>query len=309
LRGESKLAAMFLRHLAGYRPQTLQVAPAELAAELGASDRAARRWLTNLAEVGLIEILDRPGRGTWTLYVQDPAEAAGPKAVHADPQARLFDVDDRPGGSAPEPAASPSAAAVSVSKPPAVSVPKPPQDSLRKSFELQAQYQPSDDSPRGVSGGFGVKTAASHVTLRNQEHLTLNRDRVLEAPKKNLTTCARPGHASADVAEALAGVLGTPPDAQQRAGALRGLVSYLTEAVGDPTMNASIAERAAAAVVDGHVELDALQRAAEATRRKRLAGELRKPPRAYFRSRCIAEGIEAMRYATPKPEPKPQQPR
>ena len=74
------------------------------------------------------------------------------------------------------------------------------------------------------------------------------------------------------------------------------IVEYLTACIGDPKMDASIPRRAADAVVDDGFSFAQLQHIAEATKRKRIAGELRCPPRAYFRKRCIKAGINNLAY-------------
>jgi len=121
IRGEAKLLWLWLWEQAGFRPNTLSINPAAVAAALGGSERAARRWVESLEAARLIEIVDR-APGVITLYVQVEQSPV----VRPDPQPELFAAEPEPEPAAVSAVAGRIAPAVSVPKPPAVSVPKPP---------------------------------------------------------------------------------------------------------------------------------------------------------------------------------------
>jgi len=75
-----KLAFEELWVVAGRQPAHIVIQPRWLSDRLGASDRTARGWLDNLAELGLIHIAERDKRrGTVSLYVYRPARRTGKK--------------------------------------------------------------------------------------------------------------------------------------------------------------------------------------------------------------------------------------
>lgn len=79
-------------------PADILASAAGLATRLGENDRNVRRWLADLVDAGLVELIDRqPGRNSH-LVVLDPVEAVpGWQVRTPDPQLELFD------GQGPEP--------------------------------------------------------------------------------------------------------------------------------------------------------------------------------------------------------------
>jgi len=81
----TKFAWVYIWELANFRPDTIITSIARLAADLGKSERAARRWIQCLAESGLIEMIPSSRRGECVFYVNPPAEwegASPPPSVH-----------------------------------------------------------------------------------------------------------------------------------------------------------------------------------------------------------------------------------
>jgi len=75
LAGQAKPAALYLWSMAGGGDRRVVITCASLAAEIGASERAARRALDALADAGLGHAVDSAGgRVTW--HVADPDQAA-----------------------------------------------------------------------------------------------------------------------------------------------------------------------------------------------------------------------------------------
>lgn len=77
------------------RPTTVKITATDLVAKLGGKDaRAGRRWLEDLAAIGMIEIVDRNlFTGVYAVYVVEPEEAERPGLRQPDPQSELFDRD------------------------------------------------------------------------------------------------------------------------------------------------------------------------------------------------------------------------
>ena len=81
----SKFAWVYIWEQSNFRPDTIVTTIARIAADLGKSERAARRWVQCLAECGLIEMVGTPRRGECVFYVNAPAEwegASPPPSVH-----------------------------------------------------------------------------------------------------------------------------------------------------------------------------------------------------------------------------------
>ena len=94
VRGESKLAALFLWQLAGFRPGSVATSSVAIAAELGGSDRAARRWLDSLVDVGFVTLVDRDRDGCLHLYVNDPVALALGRLVESGEQSVMAFMKD-----------------------------------------------------------------------------------------------------------------------------------------------------------------------------------------------------------------------
>lgn len=94
VRGESKLAALFLWQLAGFRPGSVATSSVAIAAELGGSDRAARRWLDSLVDVGFVTLVDRDRDGCLHLYVNDPVALALGRLVETSEQSVMAFMKD-----------------------------------------------------------------------------------------------------------------------------------------------------------------------------------------------------------------------
>jgi len=96
---EVKCAAIYLWRQHDGRPQTITIQFAELAAALNRTCSSARRWVTGLEEIGLIEVSERP-RGGVVAYLNDAAAVARKLKIRkADPQGRLFEdeaIEDQP---------------------------------------------------------------------------------------------------------------------------------------------------------------------------------------------------------------------
>ena len=95
LRGEAKLAWLFLFQSASRRFTTFTTTAAAVGAHQGTSDRSGQRALSALESAGLVEVLDRCG-GRWTLCLVDPAIAMVARRRAADPQSDLFAADVAP---------------------------------------------------------------------------------------------------------------------------------------------------------------------------------------------------------------------
>jgi len=81
----TKFAWIYIWELADFRPNTIITTVARLAAELGKSERAARRWIQCLAESGLIEMIEPSRRGECVFYVNSSGTwqgASPPPSVH-----------------------------------------------------------------------------------------------------------------------------------------------------------------------------------------------------------------------------------
>lgn len=100
LRGESKLAWEKFWEMSGGRPGQVLITASEIGMDQGTSDRAGRRAVEGLADLGvrLIEIVayERKG-GRYTLQLSDPMEARSFRRVEAgEDQPELFPGDDPP---------------------------------------------------------------------------------------------------------------------------------------------------------------------------------------------------------------------
>jgi len=82
----TKFAWVYIWEQSNFRPDTIVTTIARLAADLGRSERAARRWIQCLAEAGLIEMVNSKRRGECVFYVNPPGEGLGttppPPSVH-----------------------------------------------------------------------------------------------------------------------------------------------------------------------------------------------------------------------------------
>ncbi len=98
VRGEAKLAALWLWQLAGFRPGSVVTSTVAIAAELGGSDRAARRWLFSLVDAGFLTVVDRDRDGCLHLYVNDPVALALGRLVEASEQSVMGFMREEAGG-------------------------------------------------------------------------------------------------------------------------------------------------------------------------------------------------------------------
>jgi len=81
----TKFSWVYVWEQSNFRPDTISTTIARVAADLGKSERAARRWIECLAEAGLIEMVTPVKRGECVFYVNPPPEWEGdtpPPSVH-----------------------------------------------------------------------------------------------------------------------------------------------------------------------------------------------------------------------------------
>jgi len=100
LRGEAKIAWLYLWQKAGGRPATIATTAAAVGVHQGGGERSGLRSLLALEMAGLIEVINRPRRGdqdaTWTVFVVDPAEAltSGLRRRTYSGQGEMFEATD-----------------------------------------------------------------------------------------------------------------------------------------------------------------------------------------------------------------------
>jgi len=99
---------------------------------------------------------------------------------------------------------------------------------------------------------------------------------------------SQPG-SPAPIGEALEEAIWAVTGPDHRAKRKMELINYITKAVADPEMHPAIAERAASAVTDYGLSIGLLESVVEATRRKRVAGEITGSPGKYFHYRVRKE--------------------
>lgn len=88
------LAYMSLWDAAGQTAGKVATSFSDLASDCGVDARTARGHVDQLAEAGLVEIIDRDRqRGEVLLYISDHRELGMPRRVDADPQAALFETE------------------------------------------------------------------------------------------------------------------------------------------------------------------------------------------------------------------------
>jgi len=73
----TKFTWVYIWELANFRPDTIITSYVRLAADLGKSEKSARRWIQCLAEAGLIEMIDAARRGECVFYVNAPVDWEG----------------------------------------------------------------------------------------------------------------------------------------------------------------------------------------------------------------------------------------
>jgi len=73
----TKFTWVYIWELANFRPNTIITSYVRLAADLGKSEKSARRWILCLADAGLIEMILPARRGECVFYVNAPAEWEG----------------------------------------------------------------------------------------------------------------------------------------------------------------------------------------------------------------------------------------
>jgi len=73
----TKFSWVYIWEQSNFRPDTIVTTIARLAADLGRSERCARRWIECLAEAGLIEMVAPIKRGECVFYVNPPVEWEG----------------------------------------------------------------------------------------------------------------------------------------------------------------------------------------------------------------------------------------
>ncbi len=81
----TKFTWVYIWELANFRPDTIITSYVRLAADLGKSEKSARRWIKCLAEAGLIEMIEPARRGECVFYVNAPVDWEGdtpPPSVH-----------------------------------------------------------------------------------------------------------------------------------------------------------------------------------------------------------------------------------
>jgi hypothetical protein len=95
LRGEPKIAWRLLWELAGGKPGTVRISPADIGLDQGREDpkRCGLRAIESLELAGLIEVVDRRS-GRWSVYVVQPAELERARRRPHDPQRELPGVED-----------------------------------------------------------------------------------------------------------------------------------------------------------------------------------------------------------------------
>lgn len=103
MRGEDKLAWLFLWLRSRGGREQISTTPAEVAADQGVTADAGRSRLKNLAAQGLILVRNRErATGVWLVEVCDPGELEVGRVVKSDGQQLLFDDLDSSGGPDPE---------------------------------------------------------------------------------------------------------------------------------------------------------------------------------------------------------------
>jgi len=73
----TKFSWVYVWELANFRPDTIITSYARLAADLGRTERCARRWIKCLVEAGLIEMVGSKRMGELVLYVVAPSTWEG----------------------------------------------------------------------------------------------------------------------------------------------------------------------------------------------------------------------------------------
>ncbi len=292
LRGESKLCAAWLWNQAGGQPGTLTTSRAELAAELGGSERAAGRWLENLVDAGLVKLLDNH-RGRITLYLFDPDTAATARIVTPDPQRPLdletSDEDQRPthnagrvecGGKRETRPATEHTPGKRETRPEANTA----HGHLRVAETRRKCGETAAEPPRNrretavrpdvdvdVDVDIDMEPERFHTTKRSSmSDMFITRDvrrRAAEPPRKRRETAEPIGQALNQVLERVQ----NGPDPQRQRTQIDTLIAEIRQRVRDPKLRHSPCERAARAVVEGtaftYAELDRLLRYAETARR------------------------------------------
>jgi len=168
-----KLAFARLWWWGGSGPGQVVVASRILGAEFGASDRAARKWITKMVEARLIEIVDRDDqRGTIRIELQPIGALIRRRPITGSSQ-QEFDFEKEGGADADR---ADSSETIRLRRGNAAGEPGAPADlCARKGPDLCARKGPAppgDGSPRARSGtGTGTGTEA----VRDQERTELDR--------------------------------------------------------------------------------------------------------------------------------------
>lgn len=275
LRGESKLAWLYLWALAGGRPGIVTVHTGSVAEDQGTSDRAGRRYLEALADHGLIRVRERV-EGRWTIEVRDPLEVAKARlsSLGNDGQGELFLPADGSEEAAAEELqsqgeANPPAAGTDVLRPPvffanpaADVTPHPPSAIQDTEYPLEKESIgiPDTNTRRAQNQSIGIGGGGSDARSAAAGNLSTARPRSRPAEEWARQQLVRraawqaketPEPTTAgDVVGAILRRLPTPEEQRQQA---ERLAAVLAKEVADPSTLPSTWQRIAWAVVEGLV--------------------------------------------------------
>lgn len=269
-----KLAYALLWSLAGNRPSVVETTAVALAAELGASERAGRKWITELEKVGLLELEPSRTKGVLNIYVHAPGDTAL-RLAKEDPPRPLID------GLEPD-----LCAHKGPETPSDLCAHKGPTTVAFQPAEPETQ-QPISPNPTGKPPDLCARKgpALPMTHERKSSNSSLPHTSI---PMRDTDLSARKGPQRLSD---LAAKVEEQTSPQQRLDTWK---KRIIRAVGDPEMNQIIAERAAYAVTQNEFDAEEMREILATVERKRK-DKSAKNPGGLFMHLCRKAGLELAR--------------